>query len=120
MLGPLLFNVFINDVFLMKLSFKICNFADDNTIYSVGKDLNEIVANSEIDLIRLLKWSAENGMVANPKKFQLMFLGLNTQIRLCLNMEGNKASATNCVNCLGLKLTANQTLTNALKHCVLK
>ena len=51
--GPFPFNIIIiiiNDLFLIKLSFKICNFADDNTMYSCGKDLNEIVATLEIDL----------------------------------------------------------------------
>ena len=67
MLGPLLFNIFINDLFLMKLNSEICNFADDNTIYLCGKDLNEIVTNLEIDLSRLLKWFAKNGMVVNTK-----------------------------------------------------
>ena len=81
-LGPLLFNIFIIDLFPIKLSFEICNCADNNTIYQCGKDLNEIVANLEMDLSRLLKWFAEDGIVANPKKFQLMFLGLKTQ-RAC-------------------------------------
>ena len=81
----------------MKLSSKICTFADDKTIYSCGKDLFEIVANLEMDLRRLLKLFAENGMVANPKKFQLIFLGFNTQRRLCLSIEGNKASSTDCI-----------------------
>ena len=62
--GPLLFNIFINDCFFMKLSSEICNFVDDNTLYSYGKDLNEIVLNLEIDLSRVFKWLAENGMVA--------------------------------------------------------
>ena len=73
-LGPLLFNIFINDLFLMRLDSEICNFADDNTIYSYGLDLHEIVTNFESDLRRLLKWFTNNGMVANPKKIQLMFL----------------------------------------------
>ena len=75
-LGPLLFNIFINDLCLMRLDSDICNFADDNTIYSCGIDLHEIVTNLESDLSRLLEWFTNNGMVANPKKFQLMFLGL--------------------------------------------
>ena len=66
-LGPLLFNIFINDLFFMKLNSEVCNFADDNTLYSCGKDLNEIVTNLEIDLSRLFKWFGENGMVANQK-----------------------------------------------------
>ena len=86
-LGPLLFNIFINDLFFMKRNSEICNFADDNTLYSCVKDLNEIVTNLEIDLSRLFKWFAENGMAANPKKFQLIFPGLNRHRRL--RIEGN-------------------------------
>ena len=40
-------------------------------------------------------------MVANPKKFQLMLLGLT---RLRLNIEGNKVSATDCVKLLGVEI----------------
>ena len=70
-LGPLLFKKLINDLFFTKRSSRICSFADDNTIYSCGKDLKEIFANLEIDLstVDCLKWFAENGMVANPQKF---------------------------------------------------
>ena len=33
-LGPLLFNIFINDIFFFIEKSEICNFADDNTLYS--------------------------------------------------------------------------------------
>ena len=33
MLGPLLFNIFINDIFFFIEKSEICNFADDNTVY---------------------------------------------------------------------------------------
>ena len=32
-LGPLLFNIFINDLFLLIVNRDVCNFADDNTVY---------------------------------------------------------------------------------------
>ena len=63
-LGPLLFNIFINDLCLINLDSEICNFADDNTLYSCGHDLQEIVN----DLSKYLEWFISNGMVANPKK----------------------------------------------------
>ena len=44
-LGPLLFNVFINDIFMFIEKSGICNFADDNTIYDCGKDLSNILEN---------------------------------------------------------------------------
>ena len=38
-LGPLLFNLFINDLFVFIKRANICNFADDNTICSCQNDL---------------------------------------------------------------------------------
>ena len=119
-LGPLLFNIFVNDLFFMKLNSEICNFAVDNTIYSCGKDLNEIVTNLEIDLSRLFKWLAENGMVANPKKVQLIFLGFNRHSRLRLDIERNKVSATDCVKLLGVEIDNKLSIDKKLKRCVLK
>ena len=53
-LGPLLLNILINNLFLMKLSFEICNTADDNTLYSCRKGLNEIVTNLELISVNCL------------------------------------------------------------------
>ena len=33
-LGPLLFNIFINDIFMIIEQSDICNFVDDSTLYS--------------------------------------------------------------------------------------
>ena len=41
-LVPLLFNIFINDIFFFVEKSEICNFADDDTVYSRGKDLAKI------------------------------------------------------------------------------
>ena len=45
-LGPLLFNIFINDLFLFIEKTKICNFADDNTIYSCNNNLQTFLKKS--------------------------------------------------------------------------
>ena len=89
-LGPLLFNIFINDLCLINLDSEICNFADDITLYSCGHDLQEIVTNLENDLSKLLEWFKSNGMVANPKKFQLMFLGLQGEKDFVLTSRKTK------------------------------
>ena len=41
-LGPLLFNILINDIFFFVEKSEFCNFADKNTVYSCGKDLPKI------------------------------------------------------------------------------
>ena len=55
-LGALLFNMFINYLFLHNISSEICNFADDNTIYACGNDIHEIVIVLDNDLCKLLDW----------------------------------------------------------------
>ena len=44
-LGPLLFNILIIDIFMIIEQSDICDFADDNTLYSCGKRLTEIKEN---------------------------------------------------------------------------
>ena len=51
MLGPVLFNIFIDGLFLLNLGSKICIFADDNIIFACGNDLNEIAMELENDLV---------------------------------------------------------------------
>ena len=41
-LGPLLFNIFICDLFLITNDFEIANYADDTTPYVCGKDITVI------------------------------------------------------------------------------
>ena len=48
-LGPLLFNVFINDIFLLVEETETCNYADDTTIYMCGHELENFVSSFETD-----------------------------------------------------------------------
>ena len=54
-LGPLLFNIFINDIFYAIEASEICNIADDNTIHALSHDVESTIAKLEIDLYNTLK-----------------------------------------------------------------
>ena len=41
-LGPLLFNIFLNDIFLFISKCQLCNYADDNTLYKSGKNMQKL------------------------------------------------------------------------------
>ena len=73
-LGPILFNVFFNDLLLFIKETDICNFADDTTLYTCGKELYTISFKLEIETTTSIQWFKDYEMVANPSKFQLMFL----------------------------------------------
>ena len=44
-LSPILFSIFINDMFMIIEQSDICNFADDKTLFSCGERLTEIKEN---------------------------------------------------------------------------
>ena len=77
-LGPLLFNIFINDLFISITKSEVCNFADDNTLYSSNKYLDHAFNTLCCDLNNVLDWFKFNSLKANPDKFQFMVLGANT------------------------------------------
>ena len=72
-LGPLLFNIFINDIFFEIQKSNIGNFSDDNTLYSCSQDLHTVIENLTYD-VNVLTWFQINSMKANPEKFQFMIL----------------------------------------------
>ena len=80
-LGPLFFNIFITDIFVFIEKSKICNFADDNTIYDCGEDLSNILENLKHDLKILLTWYRINPLQAKLGKFQFMIFGKKNKIR---------------------------------------
>ena len=85
-LGPLLFNIFINDLFFTDLESEICNFPDDTTIYACDTSIDAVTIKLKDDLQKLLDWFRNNGMCANPTKFQMMFLGLKSDNSFILNI----------------------------------
>ena len=72
---PLLFNIFINDLLLFERNSELCNFADDNTLYAVGPSVEYVKSLLSDDVKDVLYWFKVNQMIANPAKFQVMFLG---------------------------------------------
>lgn len=73
-LGPNLFNLFNNYLFLFNGRTNIYNFAGDNTIYNSSVDLKTILKDLKYDMETLLRWFKKS-IKANPKKFQIMTLG---------------------------------------------
>ena len=89
-LGQLLFNIFINDLFFFVLKCDICNFADGNTMYSCNKLLSKILANLQFDLKNVLMWFTLNSLSLNASKFQYMilvyaYICITNQLSLCIN-----------------------------------
>ena len=73
-LGPLLFNIFINDIFFIDNDVTIYNYADDNCVSYAHNDIDIIKNVLECDVKKMLYWFKINSLEANPSKFQSMLL----------------------------------------------
>ena len=89
-LGPLPFNIFINNLFFTDLVSEICTFADDTTIYACDTSIDDVTMKLKNDLQKLLDWFENNRMCANLAKFQMMFLGLKSDNSFILNICGQQ------------------------------
>ena len=61
-LGPLLFNIYLNDMFYIIERTEICNFADDTTPHSSCHNLKEAMTNVEHDCSILVEWFRDKFM----------------------------------------------------------
>ena len=86
-LGPLLFNIFINDIFLFTKVTKITNYADDNTPYVCGPNVTNVINKLESDSILLLKWFRDNGMKPNEDKCKLLISKTDDKIALLVGSQ---------------------------------
>ena len=64
-LGPLLFNVFINDIFFLKLKSSIFNYAEDNCLSCVGSTVKWVENVLPRETTEFIKWCTNNSLDAN-------------------------------------------------------
>ena len=74
-LGPTLFNIFMNNLAYATEQCRIVNYADDTNIHCFNKDVRAVQNNLSIDLENATSWFIQNGMKPNPDKYQAMVLG---------------------------------------------
>ena len=73
-LGPLIFNIFINDVFYFIQEASIRNVADDNSLYSIGDNFKEIKIISKKNFGLLQVWFYENHTLQNLGKCHYLII----------------------------------------------
>jgi len=76
-LGPLLFNIFINDIFFFLNKTKITNYADDNTVYATNNNLEGLLETLQEETTEILKWFQINEMKPNDDKCHLIVANTN-------------------------------------------
>ena len=77
-LGSLIFNIFINDIFYFVDKAKLFNYADDNTLSCSHSDFATLVEILVRESKVLIDCFFRNQMKANPDKFQALAVGEKT------------------------------------------
>ena len=74
-LDPLLFNIFINNIFSFLTTCEMCNYADGNTLYIYRRNFHQVKEYLQKGLEVLENWFFDNYMVLNPRKYEFMGFG---------------------------------------------
>ena len=93
--GPLLFNIFLSDLFLIMQN--IASYADDNTPYTTGNSIEEVIQKLENAAKTLFQWFSDNQMKGNPDKCHFL---CNSNSEVSLTIETKKQKTVNSRNCL--------------------
>ena len=104
-LGPVLWNYYTNDLFYKMPSDSLVNYADDNTLYGIAKNLQDLSQNLTTNLSSIMAWFKDNGLKANPDKFQSMLLG--TEENCAFEFQNTNLENCNVIKLLGVNVDRN-------------
>ena len=105
-LGPILLNFYINDLFSFIKQATMYNYADDNTLAFFSKSLPDLVNILENEADSALSWLEQNEVIANPNKFHAPFVKKD-QTNTCdinLDLHGHSITSEETVKLLGVAL----------------
>ena len=73
-LGPLLWNIFQNDLPLNVHTSNLFMYADDHQVYQSGSDITTIISELKNEAENVSRWYRANLLHANPKKYQVLVM----------------------------------------------
>ena len=117
-LGPLIFNIFINDIFYaLENVCNLYNYADDNTLLNTHHSITRLKTKLETRAAVAMHWFDVNGMKSNQAKFQAMILNNHPDlgdISLCVN--DMNIPLKSCVKLLGVFIDYELNFSDHVKY----
>ena len=98
-LGPLLFNIFICDMFFELRQSDFASYADDNTPYVEANNVDEVITILENDSIQLLKWFSDNQVKASKDKYHLF---ITSDEKVSMKIDNIEIENTSSEKLLGI------------------
>ena len=101
MLGPILLNSFLTDLFFIANSLNIANCANDNMPYATANDIDRLIASLEEDSKSLFTWLENILMKSNADKCHLL---VNFNVKVTIKISIHKIANTKREKLLGVHL----------------
>ena len=106
-LGPLLFNIFLCDLFFIMNEIDFASYADDNTPYVVVNNIEDVIIKLQNASITLVQWFYDNQMKANPDKCHFI---CSTDDKVNITVENQKMCNSPCEKLLAVKFDSKLNL----------
>ena len=119
-LGPLLFILYANDIPQCMSYCRTIIFADDTTVYQVGKDPHTMYRQVNFDLKTLTDWFKANQLSVNPSKTKSMLFkrsGYVNDINDYLCIETEPIELVQMTKFIGLYIDEHLTWQHHIDHC---
>ena len=100
-LGPLLFNIFLADLFFIVNSTDIANYANDNTPDATANDIDSLIASLEETSKSLFTWFDNNLMKSNAHKCHLL---LSSNEKVTIKISSHEIANARREKLLGVHL----------------
>ena len=102
--GPLLFNIYICDLFFDIIEIDIANYADDTTPYAFDSKLENFVKLLEENVDKLFDWFSNNCLKVNPDKCHLL---VNTTGNIRTSVRNETISNSSSQKLLGIRFNSD-------------
>ena len=120
-LGPLIFNIFMNDLFYFITQGNLFNYADDNSISVNHVELHVVSHLLQAEAEATVQWFSENSMQANPAKFQGILLKGNKYVSdFKVSIRGQDVDFSKSISALGVCIDENLTFDTHVDNICLK
>ena len=105
---PLLFNIYLADLFLIMDDIDIAKYADDNTPYLTADDIDGVIASLENASGTLFKWFSDNLFKGNADKCHLL---VDVKDEVSMKIGDFNIVNSECEKLLGVNLIKSLLLT---------
>ena len=120
-LGPLLWNLYQNDLSYQVSNANLNMYADDHQLYTMGSNAYSMKARLESEATKALTWYNYNYLMVNPDKFQLLMINSqNDKDQASLTINAHVIESTADISLLGVNINEHLVFSKHISQLCIK